>query len=438
MRISVFGLGYVGAVSAACLARDGHHVIGCDIDPIKLDLIRRGESPIIEPGLAELIRHGVERRSFSVTHDASEAITNSELSLLCVGTPSDRSGAQDLTAVRRLAHQLGDVLARKREFHGFVMRSTVAPGTTESIVIETIAERSQKELGVDFEVGFQPEFLREGSSIADYDQPPYTVVGTSGDRLEDVLRSIYGRLPAPFIVTDIRTAEMLKMVANAFHALKITFANEVGRLGQTLGVDTHRVMELICEDRQLNISPAYLRPGFAFGGSCLPKDVRALEALSRQHALSLPMMQGILPSNRIHIEHAADIVLESGRRRVGFIGLSFKSGTDDLRESPLVTLAERFIGRGLELRVFDPEVNLARLIGANKRYIEENIPHIASLMTSDIVDLIRRSDVLVIGRTTSQIGEALLSSHRADQLVVDLVGLRLDSPLRATVRGVCW
>ena len=438
MRISVFGLGYVGAVSAACLARDGHDVVGCDIDPIKLDLIRRGRSPIIEAGMPELIDRVVSAGKLTVTDDSRRAIAESDLSLLCVGTPSDRAGAQDLTAVRRLAAQLGEGLASKTSHHGFVLRSTVAPGTTESVLLPIIAERAKKRPGSDFSVAFQPEFLREGVSIKDHDHPPYTVVGTDSDRLEADLRKLYGELPAPFLVTEIKTAEMLKMVANAFHALKITFANEVGRLGQSLGVDARSVMQLICEDRQLNISPAYLRPGFAFGGSCLPKDLRALEALARREAIALPMLQGVLPSNRLMVDHAEASVLHTRRRKVGLLGLSFKSGTDDLRESPLVTLAERFIGKGLELRVHDPEVDVARLIGANKRYIEESIPHIASLMRSDPGEVIRHAEVLVIGLSNPSLIEAVVRDHRTDRIILDLVGLKFPEAVQPAVQGVCW
>ena len=438
MRISVFGLGYVGAVSAACLARDGHEVIGCDIDPVKLDLIGRGESPIIEAGLPELISNGVRSGRLRVTNDSRRAMAESTISLLCVGTPSDRHGAQDLTAVKRLAAQLGDALAQKPAFHGFVLRSTVAPGTTETVLTPIIAERSGKTAGEDFAVAFQPEFLREGVSIRDYDHPPYTVVGTDHSGLSNDLRSLYGDLPAPFRVTDIRSAEALKMVANAFHALKITFANEVGRLTQALDVDGRAVMSLICEDRQLNISPAYLRPGFAFGGSCLPKDVRALEALARDHALSLPMLTGILPSNQLQIEHAAQWVLQSGHREVGILGLSFKSGTDDMRESPLVTLTERFIGKGLNLRIYDPKVNLARLLGANKRYIEHSIPHIASLLQPDAKSVIEHGQVLVVGLADEALVEALERYHRPDQLILDLVGVPATAGISARVQGVCW
>ena len=438
MRISVFGLGYVGAVSAACLARDGHQVIGCDIDPIKLDLLRAGRSPIIEAGLPELIAQVTAAGTLLVTDDARQAVAESELSLICVGTPSDKTGAQDLTAVARLAGQLGQAIATKSERHGFVVRSTVAPGTTETVVAPTIAARSGKQPGVDFAVAFQPEFLREGASIQDYDHPPYTVVGTDDPAIEASLRTLYGHLPSPFIVTDIRSAEMLKMVANAFHALKITFANEVGRLGQSLNLDARRVMDLICQDRQLNISTAYLRPGFAFGGSCLPKDLRALGALARQQSVSVPMLQSVLTSNQMHVDHAADFVIESGRRRVGIFGLSFKSGTDDLRESPLVAIVERFIGKGLDVRVYDPNVHLARLMGANKRYIEESIPHIASVMSADIADVIRHAEVMVVGLPHADVHDAIRAHSTAEQVILDLVGVPNPETIQAQIHGICW
>ncbi|MEL7367491.1 MAG: nucleotide sugar dehydrogenase [Myxococcota bacterium] len=438
MRISVFGLGYVGAVSAGCLARDGHQVIGCDIDPHKLALIEKGQSPVVERGMPALIASAVDSGRLTVTDDAQVALAGSELSLLCVGTPSDKTGAQDLSAVRRLAEQLGQALRNEDRFHGFVMRSTVAPGTTQNLLESTLAAQSERRPNEDFAVAFQPEFLREGSSIQDYDQPPYTVIGTNDARLEAMLKQLYGHLAAPLHTTDIRTAEMLKMVANAFHALKITFANEVGRLGQALDVDARAVMGLICEDRQLNISPAYLRPGFAFGGSCLPKDVRALESLARSHAADIPMLQAVLPSNRTHIDHTVDLVLETGRRRAGLFGLSFKSGTDDLRESPMVTLTERLLGKGLDLKIYDKEVNVARLIGANRRYIEESIPHIASLMCDAPKDVVDHADVLIVGRSDPALIQTIRTSHRADQIIIDLVGTLSQETLRAPVRGVCW
>jgi GDP-mannose 6-dehydrogenase len=438
MRISIFGLGYVGAVSAGCLARDGHQVIGCDIDETKLELIRSGQTPIIEEGMSELMSSVARSGHLEVTSDAREAVLKSEVSLICVGTPPDRAGAQDLGAIKRLSEQLGDAMRGKSDFHVFVVRSTVLPGTVENVVKPILEARSGKKAGEGFGLCFQPEFLREGCSIKDYDQPPFTVVGSEDDRSVEALRAIFGHLPCEFVVTSIPTAEMLKFCCNTFHALKITFANEVGRISQSLGVDSHAVMDLLCMDRHLNISPAYLKPGFAFGGSCLPKDVRALLTLARQKNVETPMLSGIMPSNFVHIEHAFQMVIESGKKKVGMIGLSFKSGTDDLRESPLVTLAERCIGKGLSLTIHDPEVNVARLVGANRRYIEDSIPHIASLMRATAEEVVEHAEVLVVGLKDAALMEVVRQRARSDQLVLDLVNLTGREHLKGTYQGICW
>ncbi len=438
MRISVFGLGYVGAVSMACLARDGHDVVGIDIDPAKLELIRSGRSPIVEEGIQELTAQTVASGRVTVSDDARLALERTELSFVCVGTPSRPNGSQDLGAILRLSDQLGDALAGHDAWHGFVIRSTVQPGTLRREIIPRLEARSGKRCGVDFSVCFQPEFLREGSSIRDYDNPPFTVVGADDDRIAGALRELFGHLPGEFVHTSIETAECLKYACNAFHALKVTFANEIGRISQSVDVDSREVMRLLCEDRQLNISPAYLRPGFAFGGSCLPKDLRAILYVARQGDVRVPMLESLLPSNAIHVQHAIDRVLARGRPKIGMIGLSFKSGTDDLRESPLVTLAETFIGKGLDLRIHDPEVQLSRLLGANRRYIEETIPHIASLLEPDPAALVRHADVVVVGLKDAAPLAALLEHQRPDQLVLDLVGLPERDAISAEYQGVCW
>jgi len=365
MRISIFGLGYVGAVSLACLARDGHRVIGVDVDPTKLDLIRQGHSPIIEEGMPELMAKVVASGLVSVTADAAPAVMDSDLSFVCVGTPSRPNGGQDLSALERLAAQLGKALRDKVDHHVVVIRSTVAPGTVESLVIPLLEQHSGKRSGRDFTTGFQPEFLREGTSIRDYDNPALTIVGADGTRGVAAIRELFGHLPGAFHETAIRTAEMMKYACNAFHAVKITFANEIGRLCQGLGVDSHAVMGLVCEDRRLNIAPAYLRPGFAYGGSCLPKDLRALTHLGHRGDVAVPMLSAVSHSNALHIEHAMSAVLATGKRTVGMFGLSFKPGTDDLRESPLVALAERFIGKGLRVGIYDPAVSLSRLLNSS-------------------------------------------------------------------------
>jgi len=437
-RISIFGLGYVGAVSLACLARDGHEMTGVDIDASKLEMLRRGQAPIVETGIQELTRSVFRNGKVTVTDSVRDAILTSDVSFVCVGTPARANGSQNLDAIVRIAEQIGAVLPEKTTRHVVVIRSTVKPGTVEEVIQPALEAASGLKAGADFSLCFQPEFLREGTSIHDYDHPPLTVVGASDPRGVAMLRGIFGHLPCEFRQTSIRTAEMLKYACNVFHALKVTFANEIGRVCQAASVDPHEVMQLLCMDRQLNISPAYLRPGFAFGGSCLPKDLKALVYLAKSTDVEVPMLASIMPSNAAHIEHAIEQVLSSGLRRVGMLGLSFKAGTDDLRESPLVIMAERFIGKGLQLSIYDPQVNVARLIGANRRFIEESIPHIASVMTGDVEQLVRESDVLVVATRTPEVLAALQAHTRPEQLLLDVAVLPDREAHRARYRGVCW
>lgn len=438
MRISIFGLGYVGAVSLACLARDGHAVIGVDIDAAKLELIRTGKTPVVEEGMVDLMATVAASGRVSVTTDVIQAVTNSDLSLICVGTPSAPNGSQDQSAILNLARDLGRAMRGKAGSHVFVFRSTLVPGTVEDVLKPIIEQESGKKDGDGFHVCFQPEFLREGTSIRDYDKPPYTIVGANSDVPVARLRELFGHLPCEIHATSIRAAEMVKYCCNNFHALKITFANETARLCEALNVDPFEVMGLVCQDRQLNISAAYLKPGFAFGGSCLPKDLRATLYMSKMRDVDLPMHAGIVQSNRVHIDHAISKILASGKRRVGMIGLSFKTGTDDLRESPLVLLAEHFIGKGLELQVYDPEVHLSRLLGANRRFIEQHIPHIDSLIHGDIESVIEKSDVLVVGLGDPGTCDALKRLVREDQTVLDLVNMPQREALRGKVMGLCW
>ena len=437
-RISIFGLGDVGAVSLACLARDGHQVVGCDIDPTKLELIRSRKSPILEEGIQELMRDVVDSGRVKVTNDAVQAVNESEVSFICVGTPSAANGSQDLSAILRLAEQIGAALKNKREFHTIVVRSTVQPGTLEEKIEPILERESGKKSGVDFGLAFQPEFLREGSSIRDYDHPPYTIVGGNCEAAVNAVREIFQHLEGRFLVTSIRVAETLKMSCNAFHALKITFANEIGRISQSLGIDSHEVMRLVCADTRLNISPAYMKPGFAFGGSCLPKDLRALAHIAKQNDLEIPMLSSLLVSNRAHIDHAVDKILKLGRPRVGMLGLSFKTGTDDLRESPLVMVAKRLIGEGCELRIFDPEVHLSRLLGANRSYIDAHIPHLGSLLCEHINEMIDPSEVVLVGLQQPALDAALQARVRQDQYLIDLVNLPNRDLLRCRYEGACW
>lgn len=438
MKISIFGLGYVGAVSLACLARDGHAVIGVDIDSAKLDLIRAGTTPVVEEGMVDLMAKVAASGRVSVTSDVQQAVLDSDLSLICVGTPSAANGSQDQSAVLRLAKDLGTAIALKDVPHVVVFRSTLVPGTVEDTIRPIIEAESGKRDGEGFYLCFQPEFLREGSSIRDYDKPPFTIVGANHDAPVERLRELFGHLPAKFIRTTVRAAEMMKYCCNNFHALKITFANETARLCNALDVDPFEVMDLVCQDTQLNISPAYLKPGFAFGGSCLPKDLRATNYLAKIHDVELPMLNGILQSNRQHIDRAVAKVLESGCRKVGMLGLSFKTGTDDLRESPLVILAEQLIGKGIQLSIYDPDVQLSRLLGANRRFIETQLPHIGDLLVADPARMIDSAEMLVVGVSTPAILDALATHARPEHHLIDLVGLPDNATIRANMDGLCW
>ena len=438
MNISIFGLGYVGAVSLACLARDGHRVTGVDVDAAKLALIREGKTPIVEEGMIELMRSVAASGRVSVTDDVLAAVLESDISMICVGTPSAANGSQDQSALVRLAHDLGRSLREKSASHVFVFRSTMVPGSVEDVLAPIIERESGKASGIGFHVAFQPEFLREGSSIRDYDKPPFTIVGAASGPPVAALRSLFGHLPGEFVQTSIRTAEMLKYSCNNFHALKITFANETARLCQGLGVDPFEVMDLLARDRQLNISPAYLKPGFAYGGSCLPKDLRATIHLAKMCDVDLPMHSAIPASNRVHVDHAIARVMACGKRRIGMIGLSFKTGTDDLRESPLVQVTEHFIGKGLDVLVYDPEVHLSKLLGANRRFIEQHVPHIGSLLRPDLAEVVSASDLLVLGLNDRATLDALRPLLHEDHMIVDLVGIAEPQSLRGQYAGLCW
>ncbi len=438
MKVSIFGLGYVGAVSTACLANDGHDVIGVDVDPSKLEMFRAGTSPIVEEGMPELVRKVVESGKVTATNDVSQAVADSRLSFICVGTPSRSNGSQDLSAIERVCEQIGEAIKSKSDPHVVVVRSTVSPGTVEDVLCPLLEKFSGKKNGEGFDVCFMPEFLREGTSIRDFYDPPYTVIGSTSERATAVVKELLAKIDSPFHITNIRTAEMLKYSANVFHATKITFANEMGRLCKAYGVDSHEVMELFCQDTALNISTAYLKPGFAYGGSCLPKDLRALLHMAKTRDVELPMLASVAASNTTHIQTAMDAVVGNGRRNVGMIGLSFKSGTDDLRESPLVSLAEHFIGKGLTLSIYDQEVNLARLMGSNKKFIETSIPHIAELMTSDCRELIKNAEILVVGIKDKDVIEMLHEETQSDQVILDLVNIPDRHKLAGQYSGVCW
>jgi len=438
MKISIFGLGYVGAVSLACLARDGHQVIGVDVDATKLRLITEGKTPVVEEGMVELMQQVAASGRVSVTTNAEEAVHGSEISLVCVGTPSAANGSQDQGAILRLAEQMGRALKRKSQPHVVVFRSTLVPGTVEDVLRPIVERESGKKDGVDFHLCFQPEFLREGSSIKDYDKPPFTVVGANAEFACERLQALFGHLPCRFLRTSVRSAEMMKYCCNNFHALKITFANETARLCAALGVDPFEVMELVCQDTQLNISRAYLKPGFAFGGSCLPKDLRATTYLAKTRDVEVLMLAHILASNEEHLAAAFDKVVAQGQRKVGFVGLSFKTGTDDLRESPLVTLAEKLIGKGYELRIYDPEVHLARLLGANKSFIEQHLPHIGQMLHAELDSVVAASELIVLGSNSAAVIQALAARLKPGQKVVDLVRAPAGLLPAERVLGLCW
>jgi GDP-mannose 6-dehydrogenase len=438
MNISIFGMGYVGAVSMACLARDGHRVIGVDIDPYKLELIRSGNSPIVEEGIQELMADVVASGKVTVTHDVTAAVHDSDISFVCVGTPSASNGSQDQRAVLKIAGQFAEALKHKNGRHVFVFRSTVVPGTVEDLLVPLIEQASGKRCNVEFDVCFQPEFLREGTSIQDYDKPPFTIIGTHSDHARNMLRELFGHLPCQFQVTSIRSAEMIKYCCNNFHTVKITFANEVARLCAALKVDPFEVMALVCQDKHLNISAAYLKPGYAFGGSCLPKDLRATLYMAKQYDLNLPMLASLLPSNQAHIDHAFEKVMSMGQRKVAMIGLAFKSGTDDLRESPLVSLAERLLGKGMDLVIYDGEVSLSRLLGANKRYIDEHIPHLGELLHPSLPKVVAHGDILILGSSDRLVHAELKTLLQPHHRLIDLALMEDVTGLPCVYEGLCW
>jgi GDP-mannose 6-dehydrogenase len=419
LKISVFGLGYVGAVISACFAKDGHTVIGVDTDATKVDLINAGQSPIIEKGLDVLMAEGVNAGRVRATIDAAFAVRETEISMLCVGTPSKSTGDLDLTFITRVCENVGAILAEKSAYHLIVVRSTMLPGSVTGSVIPALERSSGKKAGIDFGVAINPEFLRESSAIQDFYNPPKTVVGALRKEDADKVLSLYKELPGPMIATRIETAEMVKYVDNVFHALKITFGNEIGSICKQMNVDGHEVMDIFCQDKKLNLSPAYLKPGFAFGGSCLPKDLRALNRLARAKDLSVPLLNAIGESNERQIKNAVQLIRDKGKKRIGILGFAFKAGTDDLRESPIVTLAEELLGKGFDLKLYDSHVSLARLIGANRRYIEQHIPHISRLMVETISEITEHGEIIIIGNQNEEFFR-VLANLKSSQVVIDL------------------
>jgi len=438
MKVAVFGLGYVGSVSAASFAADGHDVVGVDVNPDKVAAVTSGRSPIVEPGLDTLLESGVDARRLRATTSTAEAVAESDLSLICVGTPSRKNGSLDLKYLIRVCEQIGDALKQKARYHVVVVRSTVLPGTTHGQVIPTLEAHSGKKYGEGFGVSVNPEFLREGTALKDFRHPPLTLVGHNHAWDAAPTQALYDRIEAPLYSTSIRVAEMIKYTSNAWHAVKVVFANEIGNLCKRVGIDSHEVMDIFCRDEKLNISPYYLKPGFAFGGSCLPKDIRALQYRAREVDLEMPLINAVLGSNQLQIRHALDQIIDTGKKRIGILGFSFKAGTDDLRESPMVILGEALLGKGYELCIYDRNVSMARLMGANKEYIEQQIPHLSRHLCDSVDDVIARSDVIVIGNGAPEFSDAV-AHCRPDQTIIDLVRIPIDfGALQAHYDGICW
>ena len=436
--LGVFGLGYVGCVSAACFANAGWQVIGVDVNSLKVDMINDGNSPVVEPGVADLVRAEVAGGRLRATTDVCEAVEAASVSLICVGTPSKPNGALDHTYVARVCEDIGRALRPRRERHVVVVRSTVLPGTTASVVIPTLERAAQRTVGDGVAVCVNPEFLREGTSLQDFHHPAFTLIGSDDRSAARDVADLYATVEAPLHIVDTKAAEIVKYACNAFHGLKVTFANEIGNVCRAMGIDSREVMRVFCEDTKLNLSPYYLKPGFAFGGSCLPKDLRALVYQARQVDVETPVLAAVLQSNRQQVERAVDMVLRTGKRRVGLLGLSFKPGTDDLRESPLVTLAETLLGKGMQLAIYDPDVSGARVMGANRAYIEREIPHIWSLMRESLADVLTHAETIVIGHKLEEYRQ-VETLRQNGQVVIDLVRLfdrRTGEDGR--YQGICW
>lgn len=438
MKVSIFGLGYVGTVSAACLAKEGHEIVGVDPVRTKVDLINAGKPPIIERDIEEIIAEAVKTGRLHATDDTVQAIRDTELSFVCVGTPSQINGNLDLTHVRNACEQIGQALKCKSVRHTVVIRSTILPGTMRRVVIPLLEEISRKMAGTDFGICNNPEFLREGTAVTDFNSPSKTVIGELDRASGDTVAALYAKLDAPLIRTDIETAEMIKYIDNSWHALKIGFANEIGNLCKSFSVDAHRAMEIFCLDKKLNISSAYLKPGFAFGGSCLPKDLRALAYSAKLHDLELPILNSILPSNELQVAKGLKLIMEKGHKRVGILGFSFKAGTDDLRESPMIEVIERLTGKGYDLRIYDKNVQVAKLVGANRDFILNRIPHISKLMVDNIDAVLQHAETIVIGNKAAEF-ERVPEQLHAGQCLVDFVRIpNYRNNDNGTYVGICW
>lgn len=438
MRVSVFGIGYVGVVSSCCFAALGHEVIGVDVSDEKVDLLNAGHSPIVEPETTEMIGAAVRSGNLRATKNVKEAVFSTDVSMISVGTPSGPTGALSLDAVDKVAEQIGAAMAEKERDHLVVMRSTVPPGTAETRVIPTIEKAAGRRHGDGWTYYSNPEFLRESTAVMDFRMPPFTLIGAPHGDPADGPRSLYASVNAPMHVVPYRIAESVKFLSNAYHAVKLAFANEAGAILSEYDVDAREAFRLFCEDRTLNISPAYLRPGFAFGGSCLPKDIRSFLALARSKNVAAPMLSQVLPSNESIVSRAFEAITRNGRQPIALLGLAFKDGSDDLRESPLVTLAERLIGKGWDIRIYDRSINVAFLRGTNRAYIEREIPHFERLLIRDPREAIAKSRIVVLGHVGPQDKELVIEAI-TDHVVVDLCGVKeLEMKQRAAYTGICW
>jgi len=437
MKVSILGLGYVGTVLAGCLANDGHEIIGVDPVQTKVNLINNGQSPIIEAEISEIIASSAQAGRLRATDDVAQAIRETQLSFVCVGTPSLPNGNLDLRYIKRVSEQIGRALKDKAARHVVVVRSTILPGTMRNIVIPILEESSGKKAGADFGVCHNPEFLREGSGVEDFNSPPKTVIGELDQASGDMLAAFYGKTDAPLIRTDLETAEMIKYVDNSWHALKIGFANEIGNLCKSFALDAHELMKIFSQDEKLNISSAYLLPGFAFGGSCLPKDLRALAYQARMYDLELPIITSILSSNEMQVARGLQLIMEKGHQRIGVLGFSFKAGTDDLRESPVIEVIERLIGKGYDLRIYDKNVHIASLVGANREFILNRIPHVSRLMVDGIDAVLDHAQTVVIGNRDPDFRN-VPERLRDDQVLVDFVRITGRRSEKGKYDGICW
>ena len=437
MKVSIFGLGYVGCVSLGCLAKDGHNIVGVDLNKTKVDFINRGEATIVENGIAEIISEQHNLGRISATSDAIEAVQQSEISIICVGTPSTTNGHLNLNAIFKVAEEIGKAMTEKEDFHIIVIRSTGLPGTNAE-VCEIVKNHSGKKEDEDFAIVSNPEFLREGSAVEDFYNPPFTLVGSKNEYAINRMRQLYKNINASFYITEIKAAELMKYVNNAFHALKIIFANEIGNICNKIDVDSHQVMKIFCKDTKLNLSPYYLKPGFAYGGSCLPKDLKALKTIAHDHYLECPVLENIERSNDAQKKIVLDRIVEFNKKNIGFLGLSFKAGTDDLRNSPIIDTMEQLLGKGYNIKIYDKDVHFSKLIGANREYILRKIPFIAKFLTNDLDEVVESSDVIIIVNREDE----LLNLHEKiseDKIIYDLVNINLKNRSKyKNYTGIAW